>query len=65
MSRDDLMREESEALVLWLFSPREAFRTLEFGGDVRRTEGAGVGFDFVFCLRIISLLYHVVARSER
>ena len=64
------MREERDALVFCLFSPK--FRTLEFGGrvpertrvvDVRRTEGAGgVAFDFVFCLGIMSF-DDVIARA--
>jgi hypothetical protein len=55
MSREDLISEESDALVLCLFSPK--IRSLDFGGDVRRTEGAeGVGFAFCLGMMIFEKL---------
>jgi hypothetical protein len=41
------MRDERDALVLWLFSPK--FRTLAFGGGAALA-AEGVGFVFFFVL---------------
>jgi hypothetical protein len=51
MSRDDLISEESDALVLCLSLPLSVKR-------------AGCFVAFVFCLGIVSLSYHVIARER-
>jgi len=59
MSREDLMREEREALVLTpTRPPPTGGRWPAFGGS------AGVGVDFVFCLGIIDFIVCHCERSE-